>query len=120
MSDENDNVKQHDWGYELTWAKKEDYCAKIFAFIKEGNKTPFFFNSETDKSLFVSSGKVKLRWIDTKNGQIFEQDLDEGKTFDCPRLMPISLQSVDANTSVAIASNGEKGDYHVVIRTESF
>ena len=114
------NVIQHDWGYELTWANHSHYSGKIFAFTSVNAKTPFFFNSETDKTFFVSTGKFKVRWIETATGNIFEQELDDGKVFDCPRMMPCSLQALTKEATVAVTTSGEKDDRHIVIKSENF
>lgn len=120
MSEKNDNVVQHEWGYELVWANKKDYLGKIMVFSKPGAKTPFFLNAETNKSMFVNYGSFKLRWISTDNGSIFEKELTEGQVWDCERLVPCSLEAKIPNSSISVVSSGEKDDKHIVIRAESF
>jgi len=120
MSDKENNVTHHDWGYEITWAKHINYSGKILVFSNPGSKTPFFFNAETDKSFFVNSGSFKLRWISTEDGKIYENDLEEGQVWDCSRLVPCSLQALAANSSISVVSSGELEDKHIIIRPESF
>jgi len=116
----NSNVVQKSWGYELTWAKKEEFTSKILAFSSIGSKTPFIFNADTDKSFFVNSGSFKLRWINTEDGQIYEQDLNEGQVWDADRLTPYSFQCLTDNSSITEVSNGKNSQDSIVIRTEMF
>ena len=120
MSNNTDNVKQHDWGYELVWTNTEEYCGKILYFAEENSKTPFYFNAETDKTFFVSAGSFKIRWISTNDGQIFETDINEGQVWHCPKLQPCSIQSLVPESSIHLACAGKKEDTHIVLRSENF
>lgn len=120
MSEKNDNIIQHEWGYELIWANKKDYLGKIMVFSATGKKTPFVFNAETDKTYFVNYGSFKLRWIATDTGNIFESELNEGQVWDCNRLVPCSLEAKTDNASISVVSTGQKLDTHTVLRAESF
>lgn len=115
----NDNVKQTEWGVEVTWAKKDDYCAKILVFTNAGSRTPFYFHNKKNKTWFVNNGHFKIRYIDTTNGQIFETSLTEGQVFDVPALMPCSIEALKEGSSLAESSNGEfENDMHIIFRSE--
>jgi hypothetical protein len=120
MSEENKNVIEHPWGYELVWANTPNYCGKRFYFTTSGTKPPFFFNAETDKSMFVNSGSFKCRWIDTSSGQVFEQELTEGQVWDCPKLMPCSLQALHDGANITVVSEGNNEDEKIIIKAENF
>jgi hypothetical protein len=120
MSQNKENVKQHSWGYELIWANTENYCGKILYFTEKNSKTPFYFNSETDKTFFVSSGSFKIRWISTNDGQVFETEVNEGQVWHCPKLQPCSLHALVAESSMNVVCEGNKTDTHVILRAENF
>ena len=120
MSQNKENVIQHSWGYELTWAKTDKYCGKIFYFNEKGSKTPFFFNSSSDKTFFVSLGSVTVRWIDTKTGNIMQSELKEGQVWHCPALQPCSFESLIAESSLHVATSYSDNDTHIIIRSENF
>jgi len=86
-----DNIKQHDWGYEIAWVTKDTYYSKIIAFNKPA------------------------RWIDTKTGQAYESELKEGLTFDVPALMPISIECISPTGSFTEVGDVSKTDdaYHL-------
>lgn len=114
----NNNVIQREWGTEVIWANKENYCAKILIFNSK-SKTPIFFNKQKEKTYFVNSGEFKIRYIDTTNGEIFEVLLTEGQTFDVPALMPMCVESTKENSVLAEASNGEfENDDFIVYKAE--
>lgn len=120
MSQNKENVIQHSWGYELIWANTDNYCGKIFYFKEKGSKTPFFFNSSTDKTFFTSLGSVIVRWIDTKSGDILQTELKEGQVWHCPALQPCSFESLGAESSLHVACSSVDNDTHIVIKSESF
>lgn len=82
------------WGYEIIWATNEKYCGKILVFEKAGNKFSMHFHRDKDETWFVNSGKFKLRWIDTTDSKIYEQELNEGDTWHNPPLRPHQLEAM--------------------------
>ena len=105
-----DTVKKHDWGYEAEWARTETYGAKMLMFPARNSKTPIFFQKTVNKSWFINNGSFIMGWIDTKNGQVFEQQLDEGKVFNIPAMLPVGLISLTDNSSVTEVNDGYKAD----------
>lgn len=91
---------QTNYGYELLWASDEKYSGKILAFDKIGSCTDMLFHKEKRKSIFVNSGKVKLRWIDTQTGVLNETVLDEGQTADIIELQPHQFEAITDNASI--------------------
>lgn len=111
-----DNVKQTEWGQEIIWATQEDYTGKILVFAKKGAKTSLHFHKEKDKTYFVNLGSFKLRWVDVKDGQLYEQTLEEGSTWHCPPLQPCSLEALQDQSSVSEVNNSsnEEDVYHLI------
>ena len=110
-----DNIKRHDWGYEITWAQTEDYTGKVIVFEKPA-KSDIVFHSNTNKSYFVNQGKFSIKWIDTKDGKVYENNLGEGGTTTIKKLVPHSIECVSATGSLSEVNNGElKDDTHTVL-----
>lgn len=117
---QNNSVKKQDWGYELIWADANNYCGKILVFEKQ-SKTPFYFHKEIEKSWFVNDGQFKVRWTDTKNGQIFESNLGAGQTFHVKKFMPHSLECVSPKGSLTEVNTGNnEDDYFITISEKNF
>jgi uncharacterized RmlC-like cupin family protein len=96
-----DNVKKTDYGYEIKWANTESYYSKILVFEHPGTKTPMTFHKEKTKTWFVNSGNFRLRWVNTKDGALYEHDLKEGSVFHVPALMPTSIECMLVGSSIA-------------------
>lgn len=110
-----DNIKQTDWCTEITWADEEQYCAKILLFEKTLLRTPFTFHKEIKKTFFVNVGLFKLRWIDTKNGKIYEQELKEGSVHTLDSLVPWSLESqLEGGSIMQVSNANDKDDIHII------
>ena len=120
MSDKTNNIIEHPWGQEIVWAKEENYSGKILVFPNKGACTPMIMHKNTDKSYFINSGKVKLRWIDTDNGQVYEQILGEGGVWHIPALKPSSLEAIEDNSFISEVNNSSKEeDTLVILQTNS-
>jgi len=105
-----------DWGMEITWSDEETYCGKILIFNQPGSKTPFHFHKETTKSWFVNNGKFMVRWIDTNDGKVYQQELVEGSVYKAEPLSPVSLECLIPNSSVTQVSNAnDSNDFYTVI-----
>jgi len=115
-----EHVSQTDFGYELDWAKFENYGAKIIVFDKKA-KTPFWFNIKTEKSWFVNSGNFIFRWIDTDDGQVYQQEASEGAVFTVKSHVPCSIECLSPNGSLSETNNGfYENDKFIVIKKENY
>jgi mannose-6-phosphate isomerase len=47
------------WGWELIWARTEDYCGKLL-FVKAGESLSLQFHREKDESWYVQSGRTRI------------------------------------------------------------
>ena len=108
----NDNVVKTDWGYEIVWAKTENYCGKILVFEKANKIMPFHFHAKSSKSWFVNAGKFKAQWIDTETGKTFAQEMPEGAVLHVDAFMPVMLESLNDNSAMAEVSNIIEDDIH--------
>ena len=113
------NVVKTDYGYEVVWAESADYQAKFVVFEKSG-KTPIYMHKDKNKSWFINNGNFRIRWIDTTDGKLYQQDSSEGVSFNVPASMPVSLECLGSNGSVTEVSNSSSADdYYIIIPAES-
>jgi len=113
------NVVKTEFGYEITWSKTDNYTSKIIVF-ESPKKTSMHYRDLTDRSWFVNSGNFRFRWIDTKDGKIYQQDCAEGSTFHAPKKMPISYECVASNGSLSETSTTTvEDDIRVIIPAEN-
>lgn len=112
-----DNVIKTEFGYEITWTDTDQYCGKILVFERAGNKTHMHMHRNSTKSWFINSGTFRIRWIDTKDGKLYEHDVKEGSVFHVPPAMPCSLESNITQGSVTEVSNKNYrvDDYFILI-----
>jgi len=117
---ENNNVVKKDFGYELIWASNENYGAKIIVFEKPG-KTDFFYQIQTEKTWFVNEGQFFVKWVDTSNGSLYQQELKPGSVYECKTLVPVCLECVSNAGSISETNNGTyDNDVHVTLSKENF
>jgi len=102
-----EGVVQKGWGYELIWATNDKYCGKIMYFTQEGAKFSMHFHREKDETWFVNNGRFKVRWINTSNAQLHEQELKEGDVWHNPPLQPHQLICLQANSSITEVSTAD-------------
>ena len=111
MSDKNNNVIQHTWGYEIIWAQTDDYYGKILVFEKKFQKIPMHFTKSKTRTWFVNNGTVKISYIDTNIGVSEEITLNEGQTFHIIPLNPIKVECISENASITEVGNGNNDDF---------
>ena len=120
MQENQDNVKKTDWGYEIIWSNNENYGAKILVF-ESASKTHFMFNQYAEKSWFVNGGQFIFRWMDTQNGNIYQQEAGDGFVFQSKPLVPYSIECVTNGGSLSEVNNGIKeNDTFVVLTKENY
>lgn len=102
-----DDLIKTEYGYEMVWANTDAYAGKILVFETAGSKMSLHFHQQRSKSWFVNAGKFRVQWIDTADGKCYAKELPEGSTFHVPALLPVSLESLVANSAMAEASETE-------------
>ena len=91
----------------FTWTKTDCYYSKILVFENPGDKTPMLFHKERIKSWFVNNGMFRLRWIDTKDGKLYEKEMKQGHVHHIPELTPHSLECLSAGSAMAETGNND-------------
>jgi len=108
------------WGYEVIWATNDKYCGKIMVFEKVGAKFSMHFHKEKDESWFVNNGRFLLRWIDTDDASLHEQELKSGDTWRNTPLMPHQLICMEAGSSITEVSTPDSvEDNFRIVRGDS-
>ena len=116
-----DNITKQDWGKEITWADRESHGCKIMLFETQGAKTPFYFNKTIEKTWFVNSGIFNVKWVDTADGKMYQQELKEGSVFFVETLKPCSLECKSSNGSITEANSGKaKDDVYITLDKTHF
>ncbi len=67
------------WGYELIWAKSDQYVGKILHILK-GQKLSLQYHRVKEESIFLSKGQMCLM-IENELGQIEEKILLPGEAY---------------------------------------
>lgn len=100
-----DDLIKTEYGYEIVWANTDTYAGKILVFEKVGAKLPLHFHQQRSKSWFVNAGQFRVQWVNTVDGKCYAKELPEGSTFHVPALLPVSLESLVANSAMAETGN---------------
>ena len=108
------------WGYEVIWATNDKYCGKIMVFEKVGAKFSMHFHKEKDETWFVNNGRFLLRWIDTTDASLREQELKSGDVWHNPPLQPHQLVCIEAGSSITEVSTPDSvEDNYRIVRGDS-
>lgn len=108
------------WGYEVIWATNDKYCGKIMVFEKVGSKFSMHFHKEKDETWFVNNGRFLLRWIDTTDASLREQELKSGDVWHNPPLQPHQLVCIEAGSSITEVSTPDSvEDNYRIVRGDS-
>ena len=104
------------WGYELIWASNDMYCGKIMVFEKVGSKFSMHFHKEKEETWFVNSGTFIVRWIDTNDASLHQQELIEGSTWHNPPLQPHQLEALEDGSSITEVSTPDsvEDNYRII------
>lgn len=105
---------EHDWGKEDFWADNQKYNAKMLHFISD-KATPMHFHREKDETIFVISGKFLLRYINTETGEIVEQILEAGDTWNTPALLPHQYYCTEAGVLCEVSNNSPSDIYNISV-----
>jgi len=108
------------WGYEVIWATNDKYCGKIMVFEKVGAKFSMHFHKEKDETWFINNGRFLLRWIDTTDASLHEQELKSGDVWHNPPLQPHQLVCMEAGSSITEVSTPDSvEDNYRIVRGDS-
>jgi len=89
-------------------------------FEKVGSKFSMHFHKEKDETWFVNNGRFLLKWINTKDATLHEQELKEGDTWHNPPLQPHQLIALEEGSSITEVSTADSvEDNYRIVRGDS-
>lgn len=88
------------WGYELWIHNDEEYCGKLLVFPKQFSRFSLHYHILKKETWYIQSGSFELHWIDTENGRLVIDVLNEGDTVLINRGQPHQLVSLQDNSVV--------------------
>lgn len=106
------------WGSEEIWATTDQYCGKFMHFNQDAQFS-MHFHKDKDESWYVMSGRFVVRWIDTKNANIIETELNAGDTWHNPPCMPHQLVCKQSGTIVEVSTADSVEDNYRVMPGDS-
>lgn len=89
------------WGYELWFANDEadNYCGKI-VHVYAGSKFSMHNHMVKAETLYVLTGKVKVRIIDGQTAVVEEGEHVAGEAFEIQPGLPYQLEAIDGYAQV--------------------
>jgi mannose-6-phosphate isomerase len=106
------------WGSETIFASNDLYCGKLLNF-NTGAKFSMHFHREKDETWYVLSGEFIVRWIDTSNATIHEDELHPGETWHNPPLFPHQVICVEAGSLLEVSTADSVEDNYRVEKGDS-
>lgn len=70
------------WGYELIWAKTDDYVGKVLH-VNKGHQLSLQYHREKEETIFLQSGHMKFMFEETP-GALTEIDMRPGDVHHIP------------------------------------
>jgi mannose-6-phosphate isomerase len=101
------------WGYELIWAKTEDYAGKVL-FVRAGQALSLQFHREKDESWYVLEGRAELQLGEAGQAVLTREVVGPGAAF---RFRPGTVHRIRAveDTTILEVSTPQVDD---VVRLE--
>lgn len=106
------------WGSEYIFATNDFYCGKFMNF-HTGARFSMHFHSVKDETWYVQNGKFLVRYIDTRNANIQEKELNEGDTWHNPPLLPHQLICLEQGTIIEVSTADSVEDNYRVLPGDS-
>ena len=106
------------WGSEFIWATNDKYCGKFMNFEK-GCKFSMHFHKEKEETWYVQSGRFIVRWIDTANAELHEQELNVGSVWHNTPCMPHQLECIEEGTVIEVSTPDSVEDNYRVAKGDS-
>lgn len=106
------------WGHELIWCTTDKYCGKLLRF-NTGAKFSMHFHAEKDETWYVLDGKFVVRYIDTANAEVFEEELNVGDVWRNKPLVPHQVICLDEGTIIEVSTPDSIEDNYRVGKGDS-
>jgi len=99
------------WGHELWIENMPEYCGKILHIIK-GKKGSLHFHTHKLETMYLQSGKIQLRLIDTGDGTEYSVFLDPGDSIRIPRGQPHQIIGLEESDLFEFSTIHREDDSH--------
>ena len=109
---------QKGWGSEFIFTTNDKYCGKFLNF-HEGAKFSMHFHAEKDESWYVLSGKFTVKYIDTSDAEVYENELNQGDVWHNPPLLPHQLICIEAGTIIEVSTSDSVEDNYRIVPGDS-
>jgi len=106
------------WGSELIWVTNDKYCSKFLNF-NQGAMFSMHFHSEKEETWYVVKGKFKVRYIDTKNADILETEINPGDVWHNEPLSPHQIICLEEGTILEVSTPDSVEDNYRVGKGDS-
>lgn len=71
------------WGYELIWAKTDQYVGKILH-INKGHQLSLQYHQQKEETIYIQSGQMKFLFEETPGAPLVEKILNPGDVHHVP------------------------------------
>lgn len=106
------------WGSEDIWITNDKYCGKFMNF-NTGARFSMHFHAEKDEAWYVLKGKFIVKYINTSNAEITEQELNVGDVWHNPPLLPHQLICLEEGTILEVSTPDSVEDNYRVMPGDS-
>jgi mannose-6-phosphate isomerase len=106
------------WGHELIWVTNDKYCSKFLKFKKDA-RFSMHFHKEKEETWHVVSGKFIVKYIDTKDASVHEQELGVGDTWHNEPLLPHQVICIEEGTIIEVSTPDSVEDNYRVMPGDS-
>ena len=113
-----EGIVEKKWGQEFIFATNEKYCGKLLMFNKD-SKFSMHFHSEKDETWFVLSGRFLVKYIDTTNATVHEQELNQHDVWRNMPLFPHQVVCLEEGIIIEVSTPDSVEDNYRVVPGDS-
>jgi mannose-6-phosphate isomerase-like protein (cupin superfamily) len=106
------------WGHEVIFVNNDKYCGKILHF-KEGARFSMHYHLKKMETWYVASGKFLFKYIDTRNADIKEMELNIGDSVTNQLGEPHQIICVESGDIFEVSTTHYDSDSYRVMKGDS-
>jgi mannose-6-phosphate isomerase-like protein (cupin superfamily) len=92
------------WGYELIWARTDDYAGKIL-FVRAGSALSLQFHREKEESWYILAGRVELELGDVGQAILQKEVVATGAAFHFPPGTVHRVRALEDTTILEVSTS---------------
>jgi oxalate decarboxylase/phosphoglucose isomerase-like protein (cupin superfamily) len=101
------------WGKEVWVENIPEYCGK-FLHVDKGKCGSLHFHGNKCETMYLLSGKVRLRMVDPEKGSFYFVDLEPGDSIFIPRLQVHQIGAEEDSVIIEFSTMHEEDDSYRV------